>query len=64
MLLQSPNWLFGQRKHEDSCSSPKVTLVETYNGESTDEKGIDCFLKQYWVSSGDDGNDEDITHRY
>ncbi|KAF4357255.1 hypothetical protein G4B88_012622 [Cannabis sativa] len=61
--LKSPNWLFGQRKYEENVSSPKVISGET-NGESTDEKEVDCFRNQYWVSSGDNGNDEDIIHRY
>ncbi|PON85051.1 SAC domain containing protein [Trema orientale] len=62
--LKSPNWLFGQRKYEENGSASKVTSGETTNGESNDDKGVECFRDQYWISSGDDDNDEDIIQRY
>lgn len=62
--LKSPNWLFGQRKYEENGSAPKDAAEEATNGESAEDKGVDCFRNQYWVSSGDDNNDEDIVQRY
>ena len=61
--LKSPNWLFGQRKYEDSVSTLKATSEEIKNGDSKNEKAIDDFRKLYWTSSGDDANEEDIFQR-
>lgn len=62
--LKSPNWLFGQRKYEESGSAPKVATGEITNGGSGDETGVDCLCNLDWLSSGSEANEEDIFHRY
>lgn len=61
--LKSPNWLFGQRKYEENVSSPKVASGEAINEESRDERAVDSFRNLYWISSNDDGNEDDIYQR-
>ncbi|KAF3445442.1 hypothetical protein FNV43_RR10618 [Rhamnella rubrinervis] len=62
--LKSPNWLFGQRKYEESGSAAKVATGEITNGGSGDETGVDCLCNLDWLSSGSEANEEDIFHRY
>lgn len=62
--LKSPNWLFGQRKYEENVASPEVASGEAINEESRDERAVDAFRNLYWISSNDDGNEDDIYQRY
>ncbi|CAK9178094.1 unnamed protein product [Ilex paraguariensis] len=62
--LKSPNWLFGQRKHEHSNSVPKVASHDVANGGSQEEKGIDGLCDLNWLSSIGDTNEEDVFQRY
>lgn len=62
--LKSANWLFGQRKQEESASSPKVTSQEFANGGTQDGRRVDGFCDLNWLSSADDMNEEDIFQRY
>ncbi|KAB2628553.1 phosphoinositide phosphatase SAC1-like [Pyrus ussuriensis x Pyrus communis] len=62
--LKSPNWLFGQRKYEESGSAPKVTSHEIGNGGSHNKTGVDGFCDLNWLSSEADDNEEDIFQRY
>ncbi|XP_057465987.1 phosphatidylinositol-3-phosphatase SAC1-like [Actinidia eriantha] len=63
--LKSPNWLFGQRKFEESNPAPKAASQETVNGRSQDEKRVDDLYDFNWLSSsGDDIDEEDVFKRY
>ncbi|BBG96008.1 Phosphoinositide phosphatase family protein [Prunus dulcis] len=62
--LKSPNWLFGQRKYEESGSAPKVTSNEISNGGSRNETGFGGFCDLNWLSSDGNDNEEDIFQRY
>ncbi|VVA19722.1 Hypothetical predicted protein [Prunus dulcis] len=62
--LKSPNWLFGQRKYEESGSAPKVTSHEISNGGSRNETGFGGFCDLNWLSSDGNDNEEDIFQRY
>ncbi|XP_048331290.2 phosphatidylinositol-3-phosphatase SAC1 isoform X1 [Ziziphus jujuba] len=62
--LRSPNWLFGQRKYEESGSAPKAATGEITNGVSGDETGVDCLCNLDWLPSGGEENEEDVFHRY
>ncbi|XP_057973456.1 phosphatidylinositol-3-phosphatase SAC1 isoform X2 [Malania oleifera] len=62
--LKSPNWLFGQRKYDESGSVPKVTSTEIANEGPRDDMGLDGFCDLNWVSSIDDVDEEDIFQRY
>ncbi|XP_028123646.1 phosphoinositide phosphatase SAC1 isoform X2 [Camellia sinensis] len=62
--LKSPNWLFGQRKYEESNSAPKVASQETANGRCQDEKRVDGLCDLKWLSSGGDVNEKDVFKRY
>ncbi|CAL5417230.1 unnamed protein product [Camellia sinensis] len=61
--LKSPNWLFGQRKYEESNSAPKVASQETANGRCQDEKRVDGLCDLKWLSSGGDVNEKDVFKR-
>ena len=63
--LKSPNWLFGQRKFEESNPALKAASQETVNGRSQDEKRVDDLYDFNWLSSsGDDIDEEDVFKRY
>lgn len=62
--LRSPNWLFGQRKYEESGSAPKVASQEIANGGSQDDRGVDGLCDLNWLSSATDSNEEDIFQGY
>ncbi|XP_028091380.1 phosphoinositide phosphatase SAC1-like [Camellia sinensis] len=62
--LKSPNWLFGQRKYEESNCAPKVASQETANGRCQDEKRVDGLCDLKWLSSGGDVNEKDVFKRY
>lgn len=62
--LKSPNWLFGQRKYEESGSALKVTSHEIINGGSHNDSGVDGYCDLNWLSSGGNDNEEDIFLRY
>lgn len=62
--LKSPNWLFGQRKHEDSASAPKVSSHEIASGGSQADRRVDGLCDLNWLSSASDTNEEEIFQRY
>ncbi|XP_057474155.1 phosphatidylinositol-3-phosphatase SAC1-like [Actinidia eriantha] len=63
--LKTPNWLFGQRKFEESNPAPKAASQETVNGRSQIEKRVDDLYDLNWLSSsGDDIDEEDVFKRY
>ncbi|KDP42390.1 hypothetical protein JCGZ_02447 [Jatropha curcas] len=62
--LKSPNWLFGQRKYEESGSIPKAAQQETENGGSHKDIKVDGYGDIDWLSSVGDMNEEDIFQRY
>lgn len=62
--LKSPNWLFGQRKYEDSSSAPKLAPHEVANGGVCDEKKIDGLSDLNLFSPAIVSNEEDIFRRY
>lgn len=62
--LKSPNWLFGQRKFEESNSAPKVSH-ETANGRFQEDKRVDDMYDLSWLSySGSDISEEDVFKSY
>ncbi|CAL5323563.1 unnamed protein product [Camellia sinensis] len=61
--LKSPNWLFGQRKYEESNCAPKVASQETANGRCQDEKRVDGLCDLKWLSFSGDVNEKDVFKR-
>lgn len=62
--LKSPNWLFGQRKFEDSGSALKVGSREIANEGSHNETKLDGFCDVNWLSFVENMDEEDIFQRY
>ncbi|XP_042491658.1 phosphatidylinositol-3-phosphatase SAC1 isoform X1 [Macadamia integrifolia] len=62
--LKSPNWLFGQRKYEESGSGPKVAGQELSGGVSEDEMSTTGLCDLNWLSSIGDISEEDIFKSY
>ncbi|KAK2978546.1 hypothetical protein RJ640_009505 [Escallonia rubra] len=62
--LKSPNWLFGQRKYEESNSVPKVASQDFANGGSQVEKNVDGVCELNWLSAIGETNEEDVFRRY
>ena len=62
--LKSPNWLFGQKKYEESGNAPKAAKSEIENGASQKEIYVDGYSGLNLLSSVDDINEEDIFQRY
>lgn len=62
--LKSPNWLFGQRKHEEGATAGKAASRETDIERSQAETKYNGFYNLNWLSSGDDLNEEDGFQRY
>ncbi|KAM3237863.1 hypothetical protein P3S67_012300 [Capsicum chacoense] len=62
--LKSPNWLFGQRKYDDSNSASKVSSHAVSNGASNGENEADGLGDLSWISGVTDLNQEDIFKRY
>ncbi|PHT50672.1 Phosphoinositide phosphatase SAC1 [Capsicum baccatum] len=58
--LKSPNWLFGQRKYDDSNSASKVSSHAVSNGASNGENEADGLGDLSWISGVTDLNQEDI----
>lgn len=58
--LKSPNWLFGQRKYEDSSSAPKLTSNEIAKGGAHDEKIIDSLSDLNLFPPVIQSNEEDV----
>ncbi|MCD7447476.1 Phosphoinositide phosphatase sac1 [Datura stramonium] len=61
--LKSPNWLFGQRKYDDSNSASKVSSHAVSNGPSNGENEVDGLGDLSWISGVPDLNQEDIFER-
>ncbi|KAF2290939.1 hypothetical protein GH714_016964 [Hevea brasiliensis] len=62
--LKSPNWLFGQRKYEESGSAAKAAQREAENGGSHKDIRVDGYHDLDWLSSVVDMNEQDIFQRY
>ncbi|XP_048226599.1 phosphatidylinositol-3-phosphatase SAC1 isoform X1 [Ricinus communis] len=62
--LKSPNWLFGQRKYEESGTGPKAPQHENENGGSHKDIRVDAYCDLDWLSSVGDMNEEDVFQRY
>ncbi|XP_010921635.1 phosphatidylinositol-3-phosphatase SAC1 isoform X2 [Elaeis guineensis] len=62
--LKSPNWLFGQRKYEESVPAKKVTVRENANGAPQDELCSSGYGELNWLSYAGDVCEEDIFKRY
>ncbi|KAL3324252.1 hypothetical protein AABB24_038437 [Solanum stoloniferum] len=62
--LRSPNWLFGQRKYDDSNSASKLSSHAVPNGASNGENEVDGLGDLTWISGVPDLNQEDIFERY
>lgn len=62
--LKSPNWLFGQRKYEETAPTCKATSQEVANGESQVETKLNEFIDLGLLSSMGDSDEEDIFKRY
>lgn len=62
--LKSPNWLFGQRKFEESGSAPKTGSRAVGNGVSEADGRLEGFRDLHWLPSVDDLDEEDIFQRY
>ncbi|XP_015058603.1 phosphoinositide phosphatase SAC1 [Solanum pennellii] len=62
--LRSPNWLFGQRKYDDSNSASKLSSHAVPNGVSNGENEADGLGDLTWISGVPDLNQEDIFERY
>ncbi|KAL1324884.1 phosphatidylinositol-3-phosphatase SAC1 isoform X1 [Arachis hypogaea] len=58
--LKSPNWLFGQRKYEESSSAAKATTREI----DIEGSQVNGFCNLNWLSSSSDMNEEDVFQRY
>ncbi|KAL0927812.1 hypothetical protein M5K25_002023 [Dendrobium thyrsiflorum] len=61
--LKSPNWLFGQRKYEESANAPKVVANERTNATNQEESLASCDINLSWLFSQDDVLKEDILQR-
>ena len=62
--LKTPNWLFGQKKYEESGSASKAVKSEIENGASCKEIDVDGYSELNLLSSVGDINEEDIFQRY
>ncbi|MQM11923.1 hypothetical protein Taro_044835 [Colocasia esculenta] len=62
--LRSPNWLFGQRKYEDSGSAAKASAYESDNGQLKVNFNIDSYWDSDWLSHAGDLCDTENTKRY
>ncbi|KAH7685250.1 SAC domain-containing protein [Dioscorea alata] len=57
--LKSPNWLFGQRKYEETAPPQKVTANETVTEFHQDELTAGRLVDMNWISSVGDEYQED-----
>lgn len=62
--LKSPNWLFGQRKFEESGTAPKVISHEVENEGSQNDMRMSGLYDLNLLCSVDDLSEEDIFQRY
>ncbi|CAH9129772.1 unnamed protein product [Cuscuta epithymum] len=62
--LKSPNWLFGQRKYEDSNTASKLGSHEVPSGASWNERRKDALCDHSWLSTITATTEEDIYQRY
>ncbi|KAF6139392.1 hypothetical protein GIB67_026234 [Kingdonia uniflora] len=62
--LKSPNWLFGQRKSDESASVSKLGAQENANGESQDVISVNNFCDLNLLPSNGDTCEEDVFQRY
>ncbi|XP_078152717.1 phosphoinositide phosphatase family protein isoform X2 [Carex rostrata] len=62
--LKTPNWLFGQRKYEESSPYTKTTLLETAHKMEADDLDISSFPGLNFLSRLDNSSEEDIFRRY
>lgn len=62
--LKTPNWLFGQRKHEDRRSVSRDSVHENESEQSKVKLNIDACWNAEWLSHADDLCENDIIQRY
>ncbi|KAL7156144.1 hypothetical protein ABFS83_03G123100 [Erythranthe nasuta] len=62
--LKSPNWLFGQRKYEDSSTAPKLNSNELTKGGTHDNRKIDGLSDLNLFSPVVETNEEDVFRQY
>ncbi|WOL18777.1 phosphoinositide phosphatase SAC1 [Canna indica] len=62
--LRSPNWLFGQRKYEESIPATKVAATEKAIGNPEDALCAAGYDSLNWLSHADDGCDDEIFKKY
>ncbi|KAK1403689.1 Phosphoinositide phosphatase SAC1 [Heracleum sosnowskyi] len=62
--LKTPNWLFGQRKLEESSSAHKVASVACANEGSQNDNRVNHLLDMDWLSYIGNSNEEDVYQRY
>ncbi|KAG0500949.1 hypothetical protein HPP92_001021 [Vanilla planifolia] len=61
--LKSANWLFGQRKYDDSANAQKVISNELTTA-NINEESTSCNVDMSWLFSRDDLCEEDIFKRF
>lgn len=61
--LKSPNWLFGQRKYEETGAASKAAQNETENVGQHKDIRVDGYCDLGWLSSVGDTNEEEIFRR-
>lgn len=52
--LKSPNWLFGQRKYEESVNAVKIVANDRANANSQEDSLVTCDIDLNWLFSRDD----------
>lgn len=62
--LKTPNWLFGQRKYEDSSSAPKIVSNDSANIESQKKKEVDAIRDLSWLLPMGETSEDDLHQRY
>ncbi|KAK1371764.1 Phosphoinositide phosphatase SAC1 [Heracleum sosnowskyi] len=62
--LKTPNWVFGQRKLEESSSTRKVVSSECADEGSQNESRVDYLLDMDWLSYIGNSNEEEVFQRY
>lgn len=61
--LKTPNWLFGQRKYEESSSAPKTVANDSANTESQ-KKEVDAICDLSWLFPMGETSEDDLYQRY
>lgn len=62
--MKTPNWVFGQRKYEESSPYTRTTLLETAHKMEANDLDISSFPELNFLSRLDNSSEEDIFRRY